>query len=241
MSTIDVLAIAPHPDDAELICGGTLARCAAQGYRTGILDLTAGEMASRGTPQLRAEEAVEAARILAVTVRETLGLPDSGLTNTPDTRREVALVLRRLRPKIVLAPAPAPFGRHPDHRITAELVRDAVFAAGLTKLDSTTEPHRPRHVLHAITFREDYLKPSFVVDITDSMDVKLAAVAAYRSQFAAVTQAGEVYPNGEPLADIIRHQSAHYGSLIRVRYGEPFFLTEAIPIDDIMTLGGSTF
>lgn len=241
MSTVDVLAIAPHPDDAELICGGTLARCARQGYLTGILDLTAGEMASRGTPQLRAEEAAEAARILGVSVRETLGLPDSGLTNTPGTRRDVALVLRRLRPKIVLAPAPAPFGRHPDHRIAAELVRDAVFVAGLTKLDSDSEPHRPRHVLHAITFREDYLKPSFVVDITDAMDVKLAAIAAYRSQFAGVTQAGEVYPNGEPLADIIRHQSAHYGSLIRVRYGEPFFLTEAIPVDDIMNLGGSTF
>ncbi|MBK8248774.1 MAG: bacillithiol biosynthesis deacetylase BshB1 [Gemmatimonadetes bacterium] len=238
---LDLLAIAPHPDDAELICGGTLARAARQGHRVGILDLTHGEMASRGTVALRAAEAEVAARLLGVTVRANLGLPDSGITNTPETRRALALVFRRLRPRVVIAPAPAPFGRHPDHRVAAELIRDAVFVAGLAKTDTTTPPFRPFKVLHAITFREDHQRPSFVVDITDTFDAKLAAIQAYQSQFEGATQAGEVYPNGEPLAEIIRHHCAHYGSLIRVRYGEPFVTTETMAVDDVVSLGVSTF
>jgi bacillithiol biosynthesis deacetylase BshB1 len=241
MTGVDLLAIAPHPDDAELICGGTLARSVRQGYRVGILDLTAGEMASRGTPALRATEAEASARVLGVQVRESLGLADAGLVNTPENRALLAGALRRLTPTVVIAPAPAPFGRHPDHRIAAELVRDAVFLAGVKKVAPGLPPFRPRHVIHAITFREDYVRPSFVVDISDVFDLKLQAIAAFASQFDGATQAGEVYPNGEPLADIIRHQSAHYGSLIRVQYGEPFFVTEALRIDDVLTLGGSTF
>jgi bacillithiol biosynthesis deacetylase BshB1 len=241
MTALDLLAIAPHPDDAELICGGTLAKAAAQGYRVGILDLTAGEMASRGTPDRRAAEAAEAARILGVHVRESLGLADSAIANDQETRLALARVLRRLAPAVVIAPAPAPFGRHPDHRVAAELVRDASFLAGLARLDPESPPRRPRHIVHAITFREDYVKPSFVIDISDTFETKLRAIACFASQFEGATQAGEVYPNGEPLPDIIRHHSAHYGSLIRVRYGEPFFLTETLPVDDLMTLGGSTF
>ena len=241
MSTVDLLAVAPHPDDAELICGGTLAKAAAKGYRVGILDLTAGEMASRGTPERRAAEAAEAARVLGVQVRESLGLPDAGITNTDETRLALARALRRLAPAVIMAPAPAPFGRHPDHRVAAELVRDASFLAGLSKLDPATAPTRPRHVVHAITFREDYVKPSFVIDISDTFETKLRAIACFSSQFEGATQAGEVYPNGEPLPDIIRHHCAHYGSLIRVQYGEPFFVTETLPVEDLMTLGGSTF
>lgn len=241
MSSVDLLAVAPHPDDAELICGGTLAKAARQGYRVGILDLTHGEMASRGTPALRATEAAAAAAVLGVTTRESLGLPDAGITNTPETRLRVAQVIRRLRPRVVIAPAPAPFGRHPDHRIAAELVRDAVFVAGLAKTDPATEPWRPRHVIHAITFREDHIKPSFVVDISETFEDKLAAIACFASQFQGAVQAGEVYPNGEPLPEIIRHHSAHYGSLIRVRYGEPFYVTEALAVHDILSLEGSTF
>lgn len=238
---LDLLAIAPHPDDAELICGGTLAKAAARGYRVGILDLTRGEMGTRGTVEQRAAEAATAARLLGVATRECLGLPDSGISNTQDTRRALALVLRRLRPRVVIAPAPAPFGRHPDHRVAAELIRDAVFVAGLAKTDSTTPAFRPFKVIHAITFREDYQRPTFVVDITDTFEQKLAAVQAFSSQFAGATQAGEVYPNGEPLEEIIRHHSAHYGSLIRVRYGEPFVTTETMAVDDVVSLGVSTF
>lgn len=238
---LDLLAIAPHPDDAELICGGTLAKAAARGYRVGILDLTRGEMGSRGTVEQRAAEAATAARLLGVATRECHGMPDSGISNTPETRRALALVLRRLRPRVVIAPAPAPFGRHPDHRVAAELIRDAVFVAGLAKTDSTTPAFRPFKVIHAITFREDYQRPTFVVDITDTFEQKLAAVQAFSSQFAGATQAGEVYPNGEPLDEIIRHHCAHYGSLIRVRYGEPFVTTETMAVDDVVSLGVSTF
>jgi bacillithiol biosynthesis deacetylase BshB1 len=239
--TLDLLAVFPHPDDAELTCGGTLLKAAKRGAAVGILDLARGEMASRGTPELRATEAARAAQALGVHMRENLGIPDAGITNTPETRRLVALAIRRLRPQVVITTAPSPFGRHPDHRETAELVRDACFVAGLKRLDEQTPPHRPRKVLHAITYREDYLKPTFVVDITEELESKLDAIRSYASQFDGVTQAGEVYPNGEPLLDVIRHHAAHYGSLIRTRYGEPFHTTETMRVDDVTRLEVSTF
>jgi len=241
MSRVDLLAIFPHPDDAELTCGGTLLKSARQGYRTGVVDLSAGEMASRGSVELRMEEAARAASILQVSVRENLRMPDSGLTNVPETRLAVARVIRRLRPSIVITTAPSPFGRHPDHRVCAELVRDACFVAGLKMIEPELPAHRPRKVLHSITYREDYLKPTFVVDVSDVMDEKLRAVGTYASQFEGATQAGEVYPNGEPLLDIIRHQAAHYGSLIRVKYGEPFHTTETVQVDDVVSMPVSTF
>ena len=241
MSTVDLLAIFPHPDDAELTCGGTLLKSARQGYRVGIVDLSAGEMASRGSVELRTEEAARAASILEVSVRENLRMPDSGLANVPETRITVARVIRRLRPSIVITTAPSPFGRHPDHRVCAELVRDACFVAGLKMIDPDLPAHRPRKVLHSITYREDYLKPTFVVDVSDVMEEKLRAVGAYASQFDGATQAGEVYPNGEPLLDIIRHQAAHYGSLVRVKYGEPFHTTETVQVDDVVSMPVSTF
>lgn len=237
---LDLLAVFPHPDDAELTSGGTLLKAARAGRSVGILDLAAGEMASRGTPDLRASESARAAAILGVEHRENLCLPDTGIVNTPETRRIVALAIRRLRPRIVITTAPSPFGRHPDHRETAELVRDACFLAGLRRLDETP-PHRPLKVLHSITYREDYLKPTFVVDISEELERKLEAIACYASQFDGVTQAGEVYPNGESLLDIIRYQAAHYGSLIRTRYGEPFHTTETMRVDDVVALEVSTF
>ncbi len=241
MSALDLLAIVAHPDDAELTCGGTLIKTARLGRRTGILDLTAGEMGSRGTAEIRAAEAAKANAILGVASRETLALPDAGIVNTPETRLALARALRRLRPQVVIAPAPAPFGRHPDHRAAAELIRDAVFVSGLKRLADDLPPFRPRKVVHAITYREDYLKPTFVVDVSDSFEDKLAAIACYASQFEDAVQAGEVYPNGEPLLDIVRHQGAHYGSLIRCRYGEPYYTTETMRVDDITALEVSTF
>lgn len=239
--TLDILAVAPHPDDAELICGGTLAKAARAGKRVGILDLTRGEMASRGSVELRAAESEAAAKVLGVVWRQSLGLPDAGLVNTPETRITLARICRATRPRVVIAPAPAPFGRHPDHRVAAELVRDAVFVAGLAKADLSTAPFRPLKVVHAITYREDFVRPTFVVDVSETFEAKLAAIGCYASQFDGVTQAGEVYPNGEPLADIVRHHHAHYGSLIRTKYGEPFFTTEMVRIDDLTTLEVSTF
>lgn len=241
MDRLDLLAVFPHPDDAELTCGGTLLKAARQGYRVGILDLTRGELASRGTVETRQAESLRAAAVLKVSHRENLGLPDGGLTSDPVMRRVVALAIRRLLPKVVVTTAPSPLGRHPDHRVTGDLVRDACYMAGLRMLDPDTPPHRPAKVLHAISFREDHMAPSFVVDISDELEAKLEAIACYGSQFEGLTQAGEVYPNGEPLADIIRHQAAHYGSRIRARYGEPFHTTETVRVDDVVAMDVSTF
>lgn len=239
MTRVDILAIGAHPDDIELIAGGALIRAQMLGRSTAILDLAAGEMASRGTPELRAKEAANAAKIMGLTARENLGLPDGGIQNTPDTRAKVALVIRRLQPRIVVTHSLN--GRHPDHPTVAQLVRDACFVAGLKKLEPGSPPYRPLKVVHALSFREDNQKPTFVVDISDSFERKLEAIACYHSQFGEAVQAGEVYPNGEPLPDLIRHHAAHYGSLIRCRYGEPFYTTETIRIDDISALEVSTF
>jgi bacillithiol biosynthesis deacetylase BshB1 len=234
MSTVDVLAIFAHRDDAELNAGGTLAKLGRQGRRTGILDLTQGEMGTRGSAATRAAEAAQAAKVLGVAVRENLELPDAGITNTPETRRAVAAVIRRLKPRVVIAPARN--GRHPDHHVTAQLVRDACFVAGLAKIEPEHPPHRPLKLLHALSFREDHEKPTFVVDVSDEFETKLAAIKCFASQFDGAIQGGEVFPNGEPLYDIIRHQAAHYGSLIRCRYGEPFYTAETMRVDDLMAL-----
>jgi bacillithiol biosynthesis deacetylase BshB1 len=239
MADLDVLAIFAHRDDAELTCGGTLIKLAAQGRRTGVLDLTEGEMGSRGSAALRAEEAERAAAILGLSVRENLELPDAGIVNTPETRRLLTRVIRRLRPAIVIAPAQN--GRHPDHRAASELIRDACFISGLAKVEPDLPKHRPRKVIHCITYREDHQRPTFVVDISAEFERKLEAIRCYGSQFDSVTQAGEVYPNGDPLYEIVRHQAAHYGSLIRTRYGEPFFTTETMRVDDITALEVATF
>ena len=239
MADLHVLAIFAHRDDAELTCAGTLIKLARQGYRTGVVDLTAGEMGTRGSAELRAAEAEHASAVMGLAVRENLGLPDAGLVNTPETRRLVTRVLRRHRPAIVIAPAQQ--GRHPDHRVTAELVRDACFVSGLAKVEPDLPKHRPRKVLHCLSYREDYTRPTFVVDVSNEFERKLEAIKCYGSQFDSVTQAGEVYPNGDPLYEIVRHQAAHYGSLIRTRYGEPFFTTETMRVDDITTLEVATF
>lgn len=239
MTEVDILAIAAHRDDVELTCGGSLIKSARQGHITAIIDLTAGETGTRGSATLRAQESDAAAQILGVRERINLRLPDAGLTNTPETRALLATAIRRLRPRIVIAPALQ--GRHPDHIIAGQLVRDACFVAGLAKVAPDTPPHRPQKILHAIAFREDNVKPTFVVDISDVFDDKLRAIQCYASQFDGAVQAGEVYPTGEPLYDVVRHQSAHYGSLIRTRFGEPFYTTETMRVNDLAALEVTTF
>jgi bacillithiol biosynthesis deacetylase BshB1 len=239
MSAIDLLAIAAHRDDVELTCGGTLAKAARAGYRTAILDLTAGELGTRGTAEIRAAEADRAARVLGVSTRENLCLPDAGIVNDPPTRELLARAIRRFQPKVVMAPALE--GRHPDHRATAQLVRDASFVSGLAKLAPDTPKHRPLKILYCLTYRQDFARPSFVVDISDVFEQKLEAIRCYSSQFEGVTQAGEVYPNGEPLESVVRHYAAFYGSLIRKQYGEPFYTTEMVEVNDVLALEVSTF
>jgi bacillithiol biosynthesis deacetylase BshB1 len=239
MQPVDILAIAAHRDDVELTCGGTLIKASKRGQRTGILDLTQGEMGTRGSAELRGREAERAAEILGVSVRETLGLPDAGIENTPATREALARMIRRLRPRVVIAPALE--GRHPDHRITAQLVRDACFVAGLAKVAPEVPKHRPLKILHCLTYRQDFLRPSFVVDVSDEFEQKMEAVRCYGSQFDGAIQAGEVYPTGEPLYDVVTHYAAYYGSLIRTRYGEPFYTTEMMRVDDVAALEVATF
>lgn len=232
---VDLLAIAAHRDDVELTCGGTLARMAAHGYRTGILDLTQGERGTEGSANLRGEEAEAAARILGVTARRNAGLPDAELVNTPETRLVVAGFIRLFRPRVVILPYPE--GRHPDHRIASQLAYDACFLSGLGKLPLPGEAHRPHKILYSLAYREDPVKPTFVVDITEQIETKMRAVACYESQFAGKTWAGEVYPGGErPLYEQVRMHAARTGSLIRTEYAEPFYTRETVRIDDVVSL-----
>lgn len=234
-AAVDILAIAAHRDDVELTCAGTLIRAADQGYRTGILDLTAGETGTRGSAALRASEAAAAAEIMGVAERRNAGLPDAHLHNSEEARRVVVEAIRHFAPRIVILPFPV--GRHPDHRIASELARDACFLAGLAKYPADGTPHRPFKILYALAYREDPVKPTFVVDITPQFERKLASIRAYASQFDGATNAGEIFPTGQDLYSLVETQNAHYGSLIRTRFGEPFFTHETVLIDDVVQLG----
>ncbi len=231
---LDLLAIAAHPDDAELTCGGTLARAVKQGYKVGILDLVTGESGTRGSAELRAEEAAHAAKTLGVHVRANAGLADAHLYNTDDNRRRVIALIRRFHPRTVILPFP--IGRHPDHRIASELARDACYLAGLAKYDAPGKPHRPHKVLYALAYREDPVKPTFVVDISATMAAKMKAIRCYQSQFDGARAAGEIFPTGQHLYELVETQSAHYGSLIRARYGEPYFTHETVQVEDVVAL-----
>ncbi len=232
---VDVLAIAAHRDDVELTCAGTLARAADAGYRTGILDLTAGETGTRGSAGLRAQEADRAAQVLGVSERRNAGLPDAHLQHSEDARRTVVEQIRHFAPRVVILPFAV--GRHPDHRVASELGRDACFLAGLAKYEAAGAPHRPFKILYALSYREDPLKPTFVVDISPQFERKMAAIRCYASQFDGVKAAGEIFPTGQDLYALVETQNAHYGSLIRARYGEPFYTHETVVVDDVMTLG----
>lgn len=233
---VDLLAIAAHRDDVELTCGGTLAKAARAGHRVGILDLTQGETGTRGDAATRAAEADRAAKALGVVVRLNAGLPDAHLHNDESSRGAVVEFIRRLTPRVVILPFPV--GRHPDHRIASELGRDACYLAGLAKYaPGKAAPHRPFKLLYALAYREDPVKPSFVVDISDTFEVKMEAIRCYASQFDGAKAAGEIHPTGQDLYGLIQVQSAHYGSLIRRRFGEPFYTAETAEVEDVLQLG----
>jgi bacillithiol biosynthesis deacetylase BshB1 len=232
--TVDLLAIAAHRDDVELTCAGTLLRAVDLGQTTGILDLTQGETGTRGSAALRAEEAEKAAKLMGVRERRNAGLPDAHLQNSDEMRRVVVEQIRHFRPRVVILPFPV--GRHPDHRLASELSRDACFLAGLAKYDAPGAPHRPHKILYALAYREDPVKPTFVVDISAQMQRKMAAIRCYASQFDGAKNAGEIFPTGEDLYSLVETQNAHYGSLIRTRYGEPFFTHETMRVDDVVRL-----
>jgi bacillithiol biosynthesis deacetylase BshB1 len=233
--SVDLLAIGAHPDDVELTCGGTLANAAKQGYRTGIVDLTGGETGTHGSKATRAKEAAAAAEILGASTRVNAGISDAGLHNTDATRRIIVEILRTLAPRVVILPFP--IGRHPDHRVASELCRDASYLAGLANYAADGDPYRPEKVLYTLAYREDPVKPTFAVDITDSLEAKMAAIRCYASQFDGKMAAGEIFPAGGDVYENVRMHCARYGSLIRCAYGEPYFTPETVRIDDIVTMG----
>jgi bacillithiol biosynthesis deacetylase BshB1 len=237
---LDLLAVMAHPDDAELLCGGALIKAATRGNRVGVLDLTAGEMGSSGSLEIRAKESARAAEIIGLVERRCAGLPDSAIENDLKSRLVVASQLRALRPRVVVTHWKV--GRHRDHRIASELVRDACFLSGLKKLDAEGAPFRPLKLVYATAFREDAGPPDFVVDVSQHLRKKLEALSAYSSQFDGVRGIGEVYPGGERLVlEQVRMQMAHYGTYIRVEYGEPFRTDEPFDVADLSELTVASF
>ncbi len=237
---LDLLAIMAHPDDAELLCGGSLSKAAAQGDRVGILDLTRGEAASIGSVEARAEEAARSAELMGLAVRRNAKLRDSGLINDDASRSVVVGLIRELRPRVIVTHWRR--GRHPDHRVAAQLAYDASFLSALKNYDAPGDAHRPEKVVHCLLFREDAPGPSFVVDITDHIETKMAALACFESQFSEKASAGEVFGAGDrPLEDQILAQCAHHGSRIRCAYGEPFWTRETVALESLVNDRVSTF
>ncbi|MEG9437505.1 bacillithiol biosynthesis deacetylase BshB1 [Edaphobacter sp. HDX4] len=232
---LDILAIAAHRDDVEQTCGGTLLAMHARGWKTGILDLTQGESGTRGTAEERRAEAEEAARILHVSHREALDLPDGNVENTLQNRIKIAGVLRRLRPRVVILPYWA--GRHPDHYTTATLGYEACFVSGLSKVEipaNDLPPHRPYKILYASLYAD--VRPSFVVDITPYVEQRLKSLLAYRSQYGNHAAGSGLFVPEEDIRERTFATARHYGLLGGVRYGEPFVQKEVGLVDDLMLL-----
>jgi bacillithiol biosynthesis deacetylase BshB1 len=228
----DVLAIAAHRDDVEQTCGGTLLRMAARGLRTAILDLTQGEAGTRGSAEERAQEAAEAAKLLGVGWRQALSLPDGAVENTLENRIQIARVLREVRPRVVILPYWQ--ARHPDHAAAGALGYDACFLAGLRKIDTGAEPHRPFKIVYASLYAD--VRPSFVVDITPFIEQRHAALMAYRSQYANQAAGGGLFVPEEEIRERAFAEARHYGLLAGVRYGEPFVQKEVGLVDDLTLL-----
>ena len=231
--SVDILAIAAHPDDVEQTCGGTLIKMAEKGYRTGVLDLTAGDMGTRGTPEQRIEESLAAAKIMLVGHRDNLHFPDARLENTISARMTLALKIRETRPRVVILPYWE--GRHPDHYRAAELGYEACFLAGLKKLDEYSEPHRPYKILYSSIYAN--VTPSFVVDISAQFERRMAALLSYRSQYGG-GEGGELFPDEREIHERLGAIARFYGNLVGVKYGEPFVVKETMVVEDVVALGG---
>jgi N-acetylglucosamine malate deacetylase 1 len=235
---LDVLAIGAHPDDVELSCGGTLITLARQGKSVGILDLTRGELGTRGTKAIRAKEAAQAAKVLGVVVRENLGLPDGNIEDHIDNRLKLVRVLRAFTPTIILFPYWK--DRHPDHERAHVLCREAWFAAGLEKVATrlrgrSQEPFRPRAYYNFMQWQE--FPPSFIVDISSAYDQRVEAIRAYKSQFHDPDNLErETILSTPHFMEMVRVRLAYYGDKIGVKYGEPFSSPAAVKVNDILTL-----
>jgi bacillithiol biosynthesis deacetylase BshB1 len=222
---LDVLVLAAHPDDAELCCGGTIAKHVAMGHKVGMLDFTRGELGTRGTPEIRMKEAAEGARILGATVRVNLGFQDGFFQNDMTHQLAIIRMIRDYQPEIVLANAVS--DRHSDHGRAAELAYDSCFLSGLARLETHTEAGnvqaawRPRAVYHYI--QSHYIEPDFVVDISDFMDQKMEAVRAFKSQFYDPdSTAPETYISSPGFMKLIESRAVEFGHSIGRKYGEGF-------------------
>ena len=244
---LDILAIAAHRDDVEQTCGGTLLKMAQKGQRTGILDLTQGEMGTRGTAADREREANEAARLLRVEWRRALEIPDGRVENTWVNRLKIARVIRRVRPRVVILPYWK--GRHPDHYTCSTLGYEACFLAGLKKLeiaaklreqgfdlesDDELAPHRPFKIVYATLYYD--VRPTFVVDISEEFEDRLAALMAYKSQFEDQQEGSGIFPAHAEIRDRIHSMARFYGMLAGVKYAEPFLQKEVGLVEDLLTI-----
>ena len=230
--SLDVLALAAHPDDVEQTCGGTLIRMAEMGYRTGALDLTAGDMGTRGSPEIRVAESEIAARHMRLEWRGNLHFPDARLENTLTARLTLAMKIRELQPRVVILPYWQ--ARHPDHYRCGEMGFEACFLAGLKKIDEYSTPHRPQKILYASLYAD--VKPSFIVDITAQFERRMTALLSYASQYGAVGEGDALFPDEAEIRDRLGAIARFYGNQIGVKYGEPFVVKEAMRIDDIVAM-----
>jgi len=249
MTPLDILAIAAHRDDVEPTCGGTLLKAAQRGQRTGILDLTQGEMGTRGSAEDRAREADDAAKILGVTWRRALDIPDGRVENTWENRLKVAAVIRETRPRVVILPYWK--GRHPDHYTASVLGYEACFLAGLAKLavspqpsalsqstepsgTNTLAPHRPFKIIYATLYYD--IRPTFVVDVSDQFEGKFASILAYKSQFSDQDAGKDLFPAHEEIRARVDAMARFYGMLGGVTYAEPFLQKEVGLVDDLLAI-----
>jgi N-acetylglucosamine malate deacetylase 1 len=233
---LDILAIAAHRDDVEQTCGGTLLKAAKRGQRTGILDLTQGEMGTRGTANDRAREAGDAAKILGVTWRRAFDIPDGRVENTWENRLKVASVIRETRPRVIILPYWK--GRHPDHYTASILGYEGCFLAGLAKLEiegsATLSPHRPFKIIYASLYYD--IRPTFVVDISDEFDAKFASILAYKSQYSDQEAGKDLFPAHNEIRARVEAMACFYGILGGVDYAEPFVQKEIGLVDDLLAI-----
>jgi N-acetylglucosamine malate deacetylase 1 len=231
---LDLLAIAPHPDDVELTCGGTMIKMAEAGYRTGILDLTRGETGTRGTPETRLREAARAAQIMGTRIRRNLGLPDAHLRLCDEHKAAIAEVIRELEPRTVILPYWE--GRHPDHYTAAQLAYEACFVAGLKNYPLSGNAFRPFKIVYAAAYAG--VRPTLAVDITKQYDRRRKAILAYASQFRPTGK--DRHPKvALPLDELegrMNDTARHYGRMIGVKYAEGFVVKEVLQTDDIVQM-----
>lgn len=235
---LDVLALGAHPDDVDLSCGGTVAKLVKQRRRVGIADLTRGELGTRGSQEIRAAEAKDAARVLGVHVRENLGMPDGNLETGLENRLKIVRVIRKYQPDVLLFPYPV--DRHPDHEHAHVLCREAWFAAGLAKIETSLdgaaqEPFRPRAYYYYMQWFE--FPPSFIVDITEEFDQRMDCVRAFKSQFYDPdSNERQTILSTPDFLEMLRTRLAYYGDKIGTKYGEPFYSVTAIKMQDLYEL-----